>query len=156
MSVLLTDSRKQVEELLISKKLITLKELKTLHDKSTASGEPFLTLLIREGHVTNEDLTKIIAQVTQVPYVNLTNARVKPEVLSLLPEEVAKRYMAVPLGEMQNRLVVAMLDASNVQAVDFLSNRIGRPLKVYLASEEGIENILKQYQVDVSKDVAAA
>jgi type IV pilus assembly protein PilB len=44
--------------------------------------------------------------------------------------------MAVPLGEMQHRLVIAMLDADNVQAVDFLSNKIGRPLKVYAASEE--------------------
>ena len=53
--------------------------------------------------------------------------------------------MAVPLGEMQHRLVVAMLDAGNVQAVDFLSNKIGKPLKVYSASESGIKQILKQY-----------
>src|SRR5581483_6407659 len=51
-----------------------------------------------------------------------------------------------PLGEMQNRLVVAMLDADNVQAVDFLANKIGRPLKVYAASEAGIKQVLKQYQ----------
>ena len=54
--------------------------------------------------------------------------------------------MAVPLGEMQHRLVVAMLDADNVQAVDFLSNRIGRPLKVYVASEAGIRQVLQQYE----------
>jgi type IV pilus assembly protein PilB len=53
--------------------------------------------------------------------------------------------MAVPLGEMQQKLVVAMLDADNIQAVDFLSNRIGRPLKVYVASESGIRQVLKQY-----------
>jgi type IV pilus assembly protein PilB len=53
--------------------------------------------------------------------------------------------MAVPLGEMQHRLVVAMLDADNVQAVDYLSNRIGRPLKVYVASEAGIRQVLRQY-----------
>ena len=58
--------------------------------------------------------------------------------------------MAVPLGEMQHRLVVAMLDADNVQAVDFLSNRIGRPLKVYAASEAGIRQVLKQYQATIS------
>jgi type IV pilus assembly protein PilB len=64
--------------------------------------------------------------------------------------------MAVPLGEMQNRLVVAMLDADNVQAVDFLSNKIGRPLKVYAASEAGIRNILRQYEADLQRDVAGA
>jgi type IV pilus assembly protein PilB len=64
--------------------------------------------------------------------------------------------MAVPLGEMKNRLVVAMLDADNVQAVDFLSNKIGRPLKVYSASEEGIRRVLKQYKADLNKDVTSA
>jgi type IV pilus assembly protein PilB len=79
---------------------------------------------------------------------------VEPKILELLPQEVAERYMAVPLGEMQHRLVVAMLDADNVQAVDFLSNKIGRPLKVYAASEEGVRNVLKQYQASVAEAVA--
>jgi type IV pilus assembly protein PilB len=86
----------------------------------------------------------------------LSDAKVNPKTLSLLPQEVAERYMAVPLGEMQNRLVVAMLDADNVQAVDFLSNKIGRPLKVYLASETGIRHVLKQYQTDLDEEVTGA
>ena len=81
-----------------------------------------------------------------MPYVNLTNIGIDPKILQLLPREVAENYMAVPLGEMQNRLVVAMLDADNVQAVDFLSNKIGRPLKVYAASESGIRHVLGQYK----------
>ena len=42
-----------------------------------------------------------------------------------------------------------MLDADNVQAVDFLQNKIGRPIKVYAASEEGIKNVLKQYKIKI-------
>jgi type IV pilus assembly protein PilB len=87
--------------------------------------------------------------------VNLVDAKIDPKVLSLLPEDIAERYMAVPLGEMQHRLVVAMLDADNVQAVDYLSNRIGRPLKVYAASEEGIRQVLHQYQANISDDELA-
>jgi type IV pilus assembly protein PilB len=156
MSVLLADTQKQLEQLLVSKNLITSDELGKVKDKAKTSGEPLLTLLVTEGHVSNEELTKCIAQVNKVPYVNLTSARVNPKILALLPYDVAERYMAVPLGQMQNRLVVAMLDADNVQAVDFLSNRIGKPLKVYLASQEGISHVLRQYQLDVGKDVAEA
>lgn len=156
MSVLLADTQKQVEDLLVQNGLISKDILGELRTKSSTSSEPLFSILISEGHISNEDLTKTIAQVTRVPYVNLANARVNPKVLALLPQEIAERYMAVPLGEMQNRLVVAMLDADNVQAVDFLSNRIGRPLKVFLASQEGIENVLKQYTLDVGKDVAEA
>jgi len=154
--VLLEDTQKQVEQLLVKNGLIEKAQLDAVHAKAKEKGEPFFQLLVTEEHVTGEELTKAIAQVTRVPYVNLSTARVNPKVLSLLPLEVAERYMAVPLGEMQNRLVVAMLDASNVQAVDFLSNKIGRPLKVYMASQQGIEDVIKQYGVDVTKDVEKA
>src|SRR5690606_31179208 len=108
---------------------------------------PLFSLLVSEGSISSELLTKTIAQVNKIPYVNLTNAKINSEILSLLPRDTAERYMAVPLGEMQHRLVVAMLDAGNVQAVDFLSNKIGRPLKVYAASEAGIRQVLRQYDV---------
>jgi type IV pilus assembly protein PilB len=103
--------------------------------------------------VSNEQLTKTIARVNKVPYVNLSTARIDTKVLDLLPKEVAERYMAVPLGAMQNRLVVAMLDADNVQAVDFLANKINRPLKVYAASEEGIRQVLKQYDTHMTETI---
>ncbi|MEI6237561.1 MAG: ATPase, T2SS/T4P/T4SS family [Candidatus Saccharibacteria bacterium] len=156
MSLLLADTKKQVKEILVSSGKITKNEINKLEAKSASKGIPFLKQLIDADYVTNEDLTKIIAQITKVPYVNLLNARVDSKILNLIPQEIAERYMAVSLGEMQNRLVIAMLDADNVQAVDFLSNRIGRPLKVFLASEEGINNILQQYQLDVGKDVTEA
>lgn len=152
----MSDTQNEVEKLLVEQKLVSLETLKTLHEEAKSSGEPFLSLLVSKGHVGAEDLTKCVARVTKVPYVKLQNVKVDQQVLSLLPQDVAERYMAVPLGEMQNRLVVAMLDADNVQAVDFLSNRIGRPLKVYLASQEGIEHVLHQYSLDVGKDVSEA
>ena len=156
MSVLSAEVQKQVEESLVSGGIISAEKLKDIRAQADAKKVPIFSAMTSGGVVTNEVLTKTIAQVTKVPYVNLLDARVNPEILALLPEEVAERYMSVPLGEMQNRLVVAMLDADNVQAVDFLSNKIGRPLKVYAASEEGIRNVLLQYKKDLNEDVMGA
>jgi len=155
MSVLVADSQKQLEQLLVSDNLITKEKIDELHIKSKKTGEPFLSLVIKEGGVSNEELTRLSSKISNVPYVNLLNAKINGKILDLLPLEVAERYMAVPLGEMDTKLVVAMLDANNVQAVDFLANRIGRQLSVYMASQEGIENVLKQYQLNVAVDVKA-
>jgi type IV pilus assembly protein PilB len=152
-SVLSAAAQKQVEDQLISHKAISPKTLDNLKTQAREQGVPVLSLLATSGQVDDETLTKIVAGITNVPYVNLSRARIESEVLDLLPLDIAERYMAVPLGEMQNRLVVAMLDADNVQAVDFLSNKIGRPLKVYAASEAGIRNVLRQYQSNISKQV---
>lgn len=156
MSVLVGNTQKLVEDDLAKRGVIDHATLLDIHKKSESSGQPFMTLLIEEGNVSDEDFAKSLATVTKVPYVDLSDAKVNPKTLSLLPQDVSERYMAVPLGEMQNRLVVAMLDADNVQAVDFLSNKIGRPLKVYLASESGIRHVLKQYQTDLDQEVTGA
>lgn len=153
MSVLSTAAQKQVEETLVKDGVLTKEKLAELKSAAEKEGTPLLSFLVTGGHVSDEAMTKTIAHVTKVPYVNLSNAHIDPEVLDLLPQDIAERYMAVPLGEMQNRLVVAMLDADNVQAVDFLSNKIGRPLKVYAASESGIRQVLHQYQVNISQQV---
>ena len=156
MSVLMADTQKLVESLLVKNGLLSEADLVEVHKLANANSEPFMATLVSRNYINQEDLTKTIAQATKVPYVNLTGAKVNPKVLSLLPQEIAERYMAVPLGEMDKKLVVAMLDADNVQAVDFLSNKIGRSLKVYLASQDGIEKVLRQYKLDVSKDVNEA
>lgn len=150
MSVLSATAQTQVEDKLVEDKILTRADLALLKTEAKEKGTPLFGLLVTSGKVTNEQLTKTIAHITHVPYVNLSDAKIDPKVLQLLPEDVAERYMAVPLGEMQHRLVVAMLDADNVQAADYLSNRIGRPVKVYAASEEGIRQVLRQYQAKIS------
>lgn len=150
MSVLSAEVQATVEDKLVEDKALTRADLSELKEQAKDSGSPLFSLLVTSGKVTNEQLTKTIAHASKIPYVNLLEAKVDSKILELLPLDVAERYMAVPLGEMQHLLVVAMLDADNVQAVDFLSNRIGRPLKVYAASEEGIRQVLHQYDAKIS------
>ena len=146
MSVLSLSSEQQVEDALIKSGLITEIKLKSLSEEAKNKSIPIFSYLITGGYITDEDLTRVSAKVNKIPYVNIANARIDTEIFKSLPVDIAERYMSVPLGEIQNKLAVAMLDAGNVQAVDFLSNKIGRPLKVYAASESGIRQVLKQYR----------
>lgn len=156
MSVLSAELQQQAEQELVKSGILTEQQLDEIRSKAEADHVPLFGFLVTSGSVTDEQMTKAIAKVTHVSYVNLSQAEIEQEVLELLDADIAERYMAVPLGEMQNRLVVAMLDADNVQAVDFLSNKIGRPIKVYAASETGIRNVLKQYKSNISEEVAGA
>lgn len=156
MSVLSATTEQQVADILVSSGMLPAAKLTEGRQAAKDKKQPLFGYLVKNNYITDEQLTKANAEVTKVPYVNLTNARVDAKVLQLLPLDIAERYMAVPLGEMQHRLVVAMLDADNVQAVDYLSNRIGRPLKVYVASEAGIRNVLKQYSARLDTQMKAA
>ena len=125
-------------------------------EQASKSSKPLFSLLTDQDIIDDELLTHAIAQVSGVPYVNLANLLIDQNILTLLPEDIAERFMAVPLAEVQNRLAVAMIDANNVQAVDYLANRIQRPLKVFMASESGVRHVLDQYKTDLSSVNQAA
>ena len=152
MPLLTDDTQEKLLKLLVDEGLVPQSDI----DEAKKSGKPILAELTDSGNLGNELLVHAIAQISGVPYINLTSSIVEQSVLSLLPYEIAERFMAVPLAEVSNRLAVAMIDANNVQAVDYLSNRIQRPLKVFMASEEGVRHVLDQYKTDLSSvDVAA-
>jgi type IV pilus assembly protein PilB len=157
MGVLSEDNQQRVKDELVKSQLMSDDVLHESEAKARELKKPFFQYLIDTKIVPDEELKRITAKVLNVPYVNLMTAQIPNETLKLLSKEIAERYMAVPLGEMKGRLVVAMLDADNVQAADFLSNKIGRPISVYMASEEGIKHIISQYgaNLDGIDEVAA-
>ena len=150
------DLQDKLLTLLVEEGLIDRAVVEEGQQKATSTGKPLLGMLGEMGAVDDELLTHATAQVSGVPYVNLSNSLINQDILTLLPEDIAERFMAVPLAEVQGRLAVAMIDANNVQAVDYLSNRIQRPIKVFMASEAGVRHVLDQYKTDLSSvDVAA-
>lgn len=156
MALLTTETQDKLMGLLVEEGLVSSAVLQSAKDESTTSKRPLFELLAEKHIIDDEMLTHAIAQISGLPYVNLTSSLISQEVLALLPEDVAERFMAVPLADVQNRLAVAMVDASNVQAVDYLSNLIQRPLKVFMASEAGVRHVLDQYKTDLSTVDAAA
>jgi len=154
---LLTDDiQDKLTKLLVEEGLVAQDVLAAAQAESVQAKKPLFTYLSEQQVVDDELLTHAIAQVSGVPYVNLTNSLIDQSILNLLPEDIAERFMAVPLAEVQNRLAVAMIDANNVQAVDYLSNRIQRPLKVFMASEAGVRHVIDQYRTDLSSVDKAA
>ena len=150
MALLTDDIQDKLIKLLVDEGLIEKPVIDAAVKRAVDVNKPLFSLLADEGILDNELLVHAVAQVSGVPYVNLENSMISQDILSLLPSDIAERFMAVPLAEVQNRLAVAMIDANNVQAVDYLSNRIQRPLKVFMASEESVRHVLDQYKTDLS------
>ncbi|HMI09338.1 MAG TPA: ATPase, T2SS/T4P/T4SS family [Candidatus Saccharimonadales bacterium] len=156
MALLTSDIQEKLIALLTEEGLVTAEAIRGAEDDAAKTNKPLFAALTEQGIVDDELLTHAIAQVSGVPYVNLTNSLIDEKVLALLPEDIAERFMAVPLAEVQNRLAVAMIDANNVQAVDYLANRVQRPVKVFMASEAGVRHVLDQYRTDLSSVDEAA
>jgi type IV pilus assembly protein PilB len=154
--MLSVESQHKIEELLLSTKLITRGEMEKVKNEALKVAKPLIAYIAEQEIVSEEDLTRISAEASGVPYVNLTQLIIPAEVSVLIPRETAENYMAVPFGMQQGRLAVAMLDPTNIQAVDFLSRKMSHALTVYLSSRASIDHVLGQFHDNVAADLTAA
>ncbi len=148
MAVLAKLAQEKVAELLVSEGLADAELVRGAHAKADAEKKPLLDVLLDE-HIANEEMiAHATAVVIGVPYVNLNGVRLDQDTLLLLPQDVLMRVMAVPLGIKDGVLVVATLDVTDVQAIDYLASMAGKPVRAVMASERGIKEILAQYRGD--------
>ncbi len=156
MSVLTSENQNKALKLLVDEGLVSSEQIEEAKQKASLEQRPIISYLIEEKIAFPETITHINAIISGIPYVDLTEAVIQQDILTLMSSDVAERTMSVPLAEVNGRLAVAMLDADNVQAVDYLSSLVGRPVKVFMASAEGIRHVIDQYGTDFSDVNAAA
>jgi type IV pilus assembly protein PilB len=154
--MLSVESQHRIEELLLEGKLLRAEDLETAKVDALKASMPLIAYIAEKNLVGEEDLTRVSAEAMGVPYVNLTNLTVGEDITRLISKDTAETYMAVPFGMQQGRLAVGMLDPTNIQAVDFLSRKLGHTITTYLASRASIDKVLGQFHSDVAADVAAS
>lgn len=157
MPLLTAEHQTQIIQILSTEGLVDGAKLKATVEAAEAANEPIIDFLLKNNLVDIEAIVQIEAMLLGVPYVNINDFIVDQEVLKLMPTSAAERSMAVPLQlSSGGRLSVAMLDANNIQAIDYLTSLVKKPLKVYMASEQGIRHVLEQYGTDFSSVNKAA
>jgi len=147
-ALLTKDGLDRVIQLLVNEGLVDATAVAQVQAEVVQTKQPLVATLSSKGLITDEMLAHATAVVMGVPYADLRGVEMDQNVLALLPFEVAQRSMVVPLGESNGQLVVAMLDVGNIQSVDYLSTLTGRPVRAVMASNGGIQAVLKQYRGD--------
>ena len=150
MTLLTNDIQDRLAKILVEEGLIQESKIELAIREAGLNNQSLMSYMIEHKFLDNEILIHATAHVSGIPYVNLENTTVPKETLDLISVDIAERNMAVPIAEVQGRIAVAMLDATNIQAVDYLSSLIQRPLKVFMASQKSIRHILDQYKTDLS------
>jgi type IV pilus assembly protein PilB len=154
--MLSVDGQHKIEQVLLDTKAVSKEQLEAVRTEAAKSGSSLLGLLVTKKLINDEELTKLYAKASGVPYVNLGENTVAGDLLKLLPKATAQTYMAVPFGKTAGNLAVAMLEPTNIQATDFIARKTGMAIAPYMASRTAIEHVLGQYPADVSEDVTEA
>lgn len=133
-------------ELLIQKGLISQEELESARQESARSGIPLERALEKLGFVSETDIAQAVADSLGVPFMDLTDYLLDPQVIKLIPEATAKKYNAVPLFKIGDTLTVAMVNPQDVKAIDEirLKSQIGA-VDTVLSTPDIIGKLIDQY-----------
>jgi type IV pilus assembly protein PilB len=143
-------------ELLLRRKLITQEQLQQAIEEQRRSGGRLGSNLTKLGYIKEQDLTTFLSKQYGIPTVDISSHEIDPEVSRLIPEDVAKKYEVLPLSRTGSTLVVAMVDPSNIFAIDDIKFLTGYNVESVVASEAAlktaIENIYEAPEMEMDLD----
>jgi type IV pilus assembly protein PilB len=131
-------------EFLVSKDLLTRLQLSKALDEQRRYGGRLGEALLRLGMMTEEQVTQALAEHLSMEYFHFDDiSKIDVNVARMLDESIAKRFCLVAIGETGNKVVVAMADPLNVIAIDTITLKIKRPIKVVIGSGQEIRRTIE-------------
>jgi len=136
---------KQLGQILLEQGLISEEHLQRALDEHRNTPKSLGRVLIDLGYIRERDLVRALAEQVGLEFVDLTEYRIDPAATALLPEALCRRYRALPIGEEDGKLLVAMSDPANVYALDDIRTITGRDVRPVVATANDVEQSIQKF-----------
>jgi type IV pilus assembly protein PilB len=144
-------------KILLEEAALTPEQLAQVREEQRRSGTSLQITLDKIG-LGEEKIVKILSEKFRIPMVDWSSVQINPEVLSIVPEEKARKYLVFPLSvermeRRQGRITLAMVDPLDLATLTEISFMTGCNIKPMIASESSILNAIKKYYGMVSEKI---
>ncbi|MDD2913885.1 MAG: GspE/PulE family protein [Gallionella sp.] len=134
-------------DLLVQQNLISQEQLKFVLAEQMRTGRKLWRVLVESAFVTEEQIAQILAMHLNIPFVNLKYYNINPSLLKLLPENQARRSRAIALEERNGKLLIGMVDPTDLPAFDEIVRVVRRDIDVAIVTESKLlESIDRCYR----------
>jgi type IV pilus assembly protein PilB len=131
--------------MLVSSGLITDDQLKKALSVQKMEGGRLGSILVKLGFVQEDKLMTFLSKQYGVPYVDLSKFEINPAVIKHIPAEVAQKYRIMPINRAGATITIAMVDPSNIFAIDDIKFMTGYNVEAVVATEGAIVEAIKKY-----------
>ncbi|MDO8619693.1 MAG: ATPase, T2SS/T4P/T4SS family [Candidatus Daviesbacteria bacterium] len=146
-----------IEDILFNQGFITADQLSAVRLESINSGNPVEKILADRNIVSVEKIIAAKAQTLNVPYIKLEGKAIAADVLNLVPEAAARRYIIIPFERRKDELWVAMADPLDIQIIQFIEKKSNLRIKSFLAlANDILKAISDQYSQNLTSEVTSA
>ena len=132
-------------DLLVQTGQISAEQLNEALAEQRKTKERLGTILVRKGYINEQRLIETLEFQLGIPHVILAKRKIDPDIVALVPENIAKKYRVFPVEKQGKRLVLAMLDPTDVYALDELRLTLNLEIQPAIVSEEDMNQAFSQY-----------
>lgn len=145
-------SNEKLKEIIARSDLVKPEDLSEAYKKAEEQKKDLGDILIEQGFISEEYLTKILAETMGVEYVDLSKIKILQDVLKLITEDMAENLRVVAFKKEGNILSLAMENPNDFETIDFIRKKTGYNIKPYLTSAGDLDEALGYYKADIQKD----
>ncbi|QQR50654.1 type II/IV secretion system protein [Candidatus Nomurabacteria bacterium] len=132
---------------LVSKTDLTA-AIKEAKEKEQSIGD----ILLSAGKITDSDLKRMQAYILGIPFISLLGEKIPFEILSLIPEPIARNHNIIAYRKRADELEVAMLDIEDLSVIDFIKKKVELKISPRLTDTESLKHALSQYKKSLKAD----
>ncbi|MCK4419201.1 Flp pilus assembly complex ATPase component TadA [Candidatus Aerophobetes bacterium] len=145
-------NRMSLESILLKEKFITEKDLKKAEQYQKKNGKTLSQIFIELGLVTEEQVVIGLAEHLGLPHMKLTNYKLDPKVMEIVPEKIIKKDKVVPLSKSGNTLTVATADPLDVLMIDDLRAITSCNIQTIVSTPSEINQVIEDYYSTVATE----
>lgn len=124
---------------------ITNEQLVSAIEKSAEVGKGLSEVLVELGLIDQENLTQALSRQHGIPYLPLADYDIDPSIIETVPEEDARRYKMIPVDRTERTLTVALADPGNILVLDELKLKTKMEIEPLLSLPKDIEQAIEKY-----------
>src|SRR3989344_3910433 len=143
---------KQLKDFIIDSGLIPRSDVDEAETLAKTSKKSIGDVLVSNGKFSEDDLRRMYAYILGIPFVNLKLQKIPTEVLSLIPEPIARKHNIVAFKKNEDALEVAMLYTDDLQAINSVKKKVGLKILPRLTDTESMRSALLQYQKNLKDE----
>lgn len=136
----------QLKRFILDSNLVTKADIAAAEKVSKDEKRTLAEALIAGGLMTEDDMRRVESYILGIPFVSLKDMKIDFDILSLIPEPVARTHNIIAFKKNEFTLEVAMLDTADLPAIDFIKKKVGLKILPRLTDTESMRGALRQYQ----------
>jgi len=145
--------KERLTEILIDHKIVSEEQLKSALAVQAEKGGRLSDIIVELKFVQESELVSLISKSLGLPLIDLKRFKIDPEILKIIPADIARHYLIMPISRMSDTITLAMADPLNIFAIDHVKSLTGFQINPVIATSKDIIQAIDASYPDATKNL---